>query len=79
MICSVSLIVHPEFHDQGIGAKLMNEVESLFEDSRRYELFTGHLSKKNLYFYEKLGYRRFKSEKIHENLEMIYLEKYTHK
>jgi hypothetical protein len=44
-------------------------------DGLRYELFTGHLSKKNLTLYEKLGYHRFKTEKVHDGLSFVYMEK----
>ncbi|MFX1452621.1 MAG: GNAT family N-acetyltransferase [Promethearchaeota archaeon] len=40
------LIVHPDFQNQGIGTKLMNEIELHFKDIKKYELFTGHKSKK---------------------------------
>ena len=36
------LIVHPDFQRRGIGTRLMNEIESHFRDSARFELFTGH-------------------------------------
>jgi ribosomal protein S18 acetylase RimI-like enzyme len=69
------LIVHPAFQNQGIGARLLNEIESIFKDSKRFELFTGHRSDRNLYFYQKFGYKIFKTEKIHDNLSLVYLEK----
>lgn len=73
------LIVHPDFQNQGIGTELLNEIEARFDDVKRYELFTGHKSEKNLYLYQKLGFQQFKTEKIHENLHMIYLEKQNKK
>ncbi len=69
------LIVHPNSQNKGIGTKLLKEVEIKFNDVKRYELFTGHRSEKNLYLYQKLGYLQFKSEIINENLQLIYLEK----
>lgn len=69
------LIVHPDFQNQGIGKKLMNNIEQLFIETKRFELFTGHKSKKNLYLYQKLGYKRFKTEKVNNKLNFIYLEK----
>ena len=68
------LIVHPEYQNKGIGKKLMKAVERCF-DGVRYELFTGHLSEKNLALYEKLGYKRFREEKINDSLRFVYLEK----
>ena len=69
------LIVHPDFQNQGIGTEILKEIESRFDDIKRYELFTGHKSEKNLYLYQKLGYKKFKTEIINEKLRMIYLEK----
>ena len=69
------LIVHPDFQNQGIGTSLINAIEARFCNLKRYELFTGHKSKKNLYLYQKLGYKQFRTYRIHERLQMIYLEK----
>jgi ribosomal protein S18 acetylase RimI-like enzyme len=69
------LIVHPDFQNQGIGTKLLNEIESLFKTCRRFELFTGNKSEKNIYLYQKIGYRIFKSERSNDNLTFVYLEK----
>lgn len=68
------LIVHPEYQNRGIGKKLMHAIEGCFRGAR-YELFTGHLSDKNLALYEKLGYKRFRAQDITDNLKFIYLEK----
>jgi len=69
------LIVNPSYQNQGIGTMLMKSIENVFKDNKRYELFTGHKSIRNLHLYHKLGYREFKRIQIHENLTMIYLEK----
>ncbi len=69
------LIVHPDYQNRGLGQELMQEIEGHFSQSRRYELFTGHRSERNLYLYQKLGYRRFKIEKILDKLTIVFLEK----
>lgn len=68
------LMVHPDYQNRGIGRKLLAAVEKCFEGVR-YELFTGHLSGKNLALYEKVGYRRFNTEKATGDLQFVYLEK----
>jgi len=73
------LIVHPDFRNRGIGTSLMHEIEGRFKDAKRFELFTGHLSERNIYLYQKLGYREFKREKFRENLELVYMEKINEK
>lgn len=69
------LMVHPDFQNKGIGTNLMKEIEDIFMECKRFELITGHKSEKNLKLYEKLGYTKFKTEKLTENLDLIYLEK----
>ncbi|MEO1049283.1 MAG: GNAT family N-acetyltransferase [Bacteroidota bacterium] len=69
------LIVHPEFQNRGLGKLLMAKVEAAYPNAKRFELFTGHASEKNLALYGKLGYRRFKQQEINEKLNLIFLEK----
>ena len=69
------LIVHPAFQNQGYGTKLMAKIELIFRNVERYEIFTGYKDEKNLYLYQKLGYKKFKLEKVHKNLYFEYLEK----
>src|SRR4030043_1149577 len=73
------LIVHPDFQNQGIGTQLMNRVEKTFKEAKRFEIFTGHKSGRNLYLYQKLGYQPFKSVKANENLTIVYLKKRLHR
>jgi len=69
------LIVHPDFQNQGIGTKLMVEIEKIFSTCQRFELFTGARSERNLYLYQKLGYKIFKTAKITDQTTIVYLEK----
>ena len=76
--CYISrLIVHPEYQNQGIGTKLMNNIEKYFADKKveKYELSTIEKSKKNIYLYKKLGYKIFKTEKMNDKVTIVYLEK----
>lgn len=69
------LIVHPDFQNRGVGTELMKKIEEVFKGAQRFELFTGHRSEKNLYLYQKLGYKTFKTVKAHDRLNIVYLEK----
>lgn len=69
------LLVNKHFQNKGIGQLLLDSIESAFEDCNRYELFTGSKSLKNLYLYNKHGYKEFKRQVINDNLTMIFLEK----
>ena len=69
------LVVHPKFQNRGIGSRLMNEIEGAFEKAKRLELFTGDNSERNLYLYNKLGYREFRRKNFQENFVLVFLEK----
>ena len=69
------LIVHPHYQNQGIGTILMDEIENLFLNVKRFEIFTGERDNKNIYLYQKRGYNTFKSENINEKLTLLFMEK----
>ncbi|MCX2679953.1 GNAT family N-acetyltransferase [Galbibacter sp. EGI 63066] len=69
------LVVNKNFRNQGLGAKLMQAIESKFDFVKRFELFTGHKSDKNLFLYNKLGYTEFQRQRINEKIEFVFLEK----
>ena len=68
------LIVDKEYQNKGLGKLLLEAIENKFPDAKRYELFTGYKSDKNLYLYRKLGYRDFKME-IKGGISIVFLEK----
>jgi GNAT superfamily N-acetyltransferase len=68
------LIVHPDSQNQGIGTRLMNEIEKC-QHAERYELFTGSKSERSLHLYKKLGYSEFRSETETDKLTIIFLQK----
>jgi ribosomal protein S18 acetylase RimI-like enzyme len=69
------LIVHPDFQNRGIGTRLMNEIEKVFNSCKRFELFTGDKSERNLHLYQKCGYRIFKTAEITDRTSVVFLEK----
>ena len=56
------LIVRPNYQNQGIGTMLMRSIEYYFEDAKRFELFTGQKSIRNLHLYQKHGVRGLKGD-----------------
>lgn len=70
------VIVHPDRQNRGIGTQLMAAIEAAFPAARRFELFTGQKSERNLYLYQKLGYCVFKEEPLNECVIIVYLEKH---
>jgi len=67
------LIVHPDKQNQGVGTKLMIEMEKYFTNAKRYELFTGAKSEKNIHLYTRLGYNIFKLERLTDSVELVYI------
>lgn len=75
--CYISrVIVHPDLQGCGLGCRLMARIEAQASDAKRFELFTGEKSERNLKFYAKLGYREFKRvEREGDRTGLVYLEK----
>jgi ribosomal protein S18 acetylase RimI-like enzyme len=69
------LIVHPDVQNQGIGSRLMREIEERFPQASRFELFTGDRSARNLHLYRKLGYRPCRTQQLTDRLTLVFLEK----
>ena len=68
------LMVHQDYRNKGYGSMLLSKIEEYFPN-KRYELFTSTRSIENIRMYERVGYKPFKTEKIDNELEFIYLEK----
>ncbi|KZX12544.1 GNAT family N-acetyltransferase [Methanobrevibacter curvatus] len=68
------LFVHPDYQNKGIAKKLLEKIENV-SGSRVFELYTSHKSIKNLSLYRKLGYVKFKIEKVHDEFYFIHLRK----
>ncbi len=74
------LIVIPENQNHGIGKALMNAIENKFRNAvKRYELFTGVRDPRNLYLYDQLGYKSFKTKKYNNAISYVYMEKSSDK
>ena len=69
------LIVHPDYQNRGIGSALLKEIEKC-KQAKRYELFTGSKSERNLYLYKKHGYSEFKTEDQTDKVKIIFLQKF---
>ena len=69
------LMVHPNRQRQGIGTKLLLDIEKRYP-GYRYELFTSTRSEKNIALYKRLRYSIFDEKQVTEELSFVYLEKY---
>ncbi|MBK8479367.1 MAG: GNAT family N-acetyltransferase [Opitutaceae bacterium] len=69
------LVVRPEAQGRGLGTQLMRTLEAGLPAARRFELFTGERSARNLHLYAKLGYRPFRTEPLSPRVTLVFLEK----
>jgi len=75
-VCHIGrLFVHPDYQNRGIGKLLMQEIEKRFAHCTKYALFTGKHSIKNLYLYQKTGYKIVGEERLNEKVTIVNLEK----
>lgn len=70
------LMVHPEYRHNGYGTRLLTEIEQYFP-GKRYELFTSTRSTNNIRLYQRMGYKTFKQKAVNDDLQFVYLEKFT--
>ena len=68
------LMVHPDQQKKGYGKKLLRELEGYYPN-KRFELFTSTRSLDNIRLYENMGYKKFKEEKVTDELVFAYMEK----
>jgi ribosomal protein S18 acetylase RimI-like enzyme len=68
------LMVNPDYQNKGYGTKLLNTIETYYEN-KIFELFTSSKSEKNLKLYIKNGYKEYKRKKVSEGLEFVFMEK----
>ena len=71
------VVVHPYFQGRGIGSKLVCEMETRLVGVKRFEVFTGHKSQRNIHLYQALGYEQFRREPFSKTVEWVYMEKKT--
>ncbi len=69
------LIVAPKFQNQGLGKRLLSEIEQKFPACKRFELFTGIKSVRNIHMYKKAGYHAFKTQVVSSTLSLVCFEK----
>lgn len=73
-VCHIGkLIVHPDYHNRGIGKSLMLEIEKNFTACSKYQLFTGEITPNTLHLYTKLGFKEI--SRTCNSLCMIIMEK----
>lgn len=68
------LMVHPDCRNQGIGTRLLLEMEKQCP-AQRCELFTSAMSGRNLLLYSKHGYKETRRQES-DGVTLVFLEKY---
>ena len=75
-ICSIGrLIVHPDYQGRGIGTRLMQAIEAMFPEVRKFELFTGSKSEGNIRLYTRLGYSISRTQQLSAKVLLVFMEK----
>ncbi|MEU0690958.1 GNAT family N-acetyltransferase [Streptomyces uncialis] len=72
------LIVHPRMRGHGLGGRLLGAIEERLRTAReakRFQLFTGHHSDRNLRLYRKHGYAPVRSHQVDDRLTLVTLTK----
>lgn len=52
------LCIHPNYHNRGLGQKVMVMMEEILPDAKKWKLATPHYSTRNQHVYEKRGYKK---------------------
>jgi ADP-ribose pyrophosphatase YjhB (NUDIX family)/GNAT superfamily N-acetyltransferase len=71
----VRLMAHPDFQNRGIGTRLRRAIARRFPQAKRFELFTGQKSERNIHLYEKLGYVAFKNQRAPDGVLLVHMRK----
>ncbi|MER6995851.1 GNAT family N-acetyltransferase [Streptomyces sp. NPDC000410] len=72
------LIVHPRMQSHGLGGRLLRAIEAHFAGesaTKRFQLFTGHRSERNLRLYRSHGYTQVATRQLGPGLTLVTLEK----
>ena len=70
------LAVRPDMQNKGVGTALLKEIEKYFSP-KRFELFVGSKSDRNIRLYQKMGYGIFKTAEYGcGDIEIMYMGKY---
>lgn len=70
------VVVLPAFQNKGVGKSVMKQLEKDLMQIKRFELFTGKSNEKNIFFYQKLGYKIYKEEIWNSKITLVYMEKF---
>ena len=69
------LIVLPKFQNQGIGSRLLVEIEAMEPTAHNFVLFTGSKSERNIHLYRKIGFQIASKETTNQGVELLYMIK----
>lgn len=74
------IFVLPQFQNSGVGQIAINLAEARYPDATTWELDTVLQERRNLHFYEKLGYRREGGEQaVNDKMSLVFYKKYLQK
>lgn len=67
--------VLPQYQGRWLGVRLMREIENLFPNVRKFQLFTGYRSERNIGLYLRLGYKVTHVEDRSPGVSLVHMEK----
>ncbi|WP_165980316.1 GNAT family N-acetyltransferase [Paenibacillus sp. FSL k6-2145] len=71
------IFIKTECQNSGMGTKAMDFVQKKYTGAKLWTLYTPHLSYRNHYFYEKMGFSKIKEVKVSDRLTLFKYEKYV--
>jgi len=69
------LAVHPEHQGHHTGTGLMIEIDKYFPEAKKFALYTGYKSTRNIHIYEKLGYRVADRRELAPDVFLLFMVK----
>lgn len=69
------IFIRSEYQNSGIGTEAMNFVQKEYAEAKLWTLYTPHLSYRNHFFYEKLGFSKIKEIIVSDKLTLFKYEK----
>lgn len=67
--------VSPQYQGRWLGVRLMREIEKMFPNVRKFQLFTGYRSERNIGLYKRLGYTITHVEDRSPGVSLVHMQK----
>ncbi|KRG10827.1 hypothetical protein ACA31_02425 [Staphylococcus sp. NAM3COL9] len=65
------LFIDEAQQSQGIGKMIVNQIFNILSKEKHWTVYTPHKNLKNHYFYESLGFKKYREDNISKNLNLF--------